>query len=129
MKPISNKKTIQYVCKSERDLPPAEQTIFELKALSCEEEAIIEDMLSVADGSMNLNLGAKNLAALQFGLVAVTNFGDLQVTRDQFKPKYFGIIAPLNPQILDAIPSNIRSELAQVIQDNVNFGEQDLKNS
>lgn len=129
MKPISNKKTIQYIPLMDRDLPAAEQTTFELKALSFEEEAILEDMLSLDNGAMQLNLGSKNLAALHFGLVSVHNFGDLQVTRNMLKPKYHGIIAPLNDDIVNAIPVSVRTELAQAIQDVSNFGEQELKNS
>lgn len=128
MKPVSNKKTIQYVCIEDRDLPEAEQTIFELKALSYEEESILEDMISIADGSMQLNLGSKNLAALQFGLVSVKNFGDFQVTRNMLKPKFYGIIAPLNSDIIDAIPKEVRAELAMAIQDQSSFTESDLKN-
>jgi hypothetical protein len=128
MKPVSINKTARYIPVQDRDLAPQDQTVFVLKALTAEEETILEDMLAVDGNSMMLNIGSKQLAAIQFGLVAVENFGDVVVTRDQFKGKFHGIIAPLAEGVLSSIPKDVRAELANAIMSNVTFEAQDSKN-
>jgi hypothetical protein len=133
MKAVSTKTTRQFVPSCDRDLPLADQTIFEIRQLTASEEAVLDNMIgSLRDGSMDMRIGDQELAALHFGLVGVQNFVDengapVVILRDAKQRKY-NLVNPIKEEILSMIPKDVRKELAEAIVGDAQVKAEEAKN-
>jgi len=133
--PILSKSTYDYVPFEDRELPVAEQTVFELKVLTPSDDTILENLMGnvTRTGAIEMRNGDQNYAALTIGLIGVRNFFDeegkpIQVVRNQLV-KVYGNVNPINDDFLARIPKSVRTELAAQIQLGKEIDEEDSKNS
>lgn len=115
-------KVVRYVLRAERELPPEQQTVFLLKALTARETADVEDALffQTAIGTMVRN-GSQRLRILGLGVVGWENFPDSQ-----------GRPVPFNTQDKaanwDRIAPEYQTELANAIMEANRLNAADRKN-
>lgn len=84
---IDPNKTFEYVLLCDRELPPEEQTIFHLKALSARELAEIQDKAARADmdGNFEFRSGSQTLRILEIGVRGWKNLRDAQGNEIAFR--------------------------------------------
>jgi len=135
MKAVSSKSTFEYVCKCDRELPAAEQTVFELGYLTVEQDAFLDDALGfVTDAGYSVNVGKTNLIALHLGLKSIRNFFDengeqIILKRDETKKSSLpGVGRPWKESILAKIPKPERLEIADAIKAGGKLDEEERKN-
>jgi hypothetical protein len=135
MKAVSSKSTYDYVCKCDRELPEAEQTVCEMGYLTLEQEAFLDDKLGfVTDSGYSVNLGSSNLTALHLGLKGMRNFNDengepIVLQRDDTKAKKLpGVGRPWKESQLSKIAKVNRLEMAEVIKNGGEITEEEAKN-
>jgi len=132
MKAVDPKSSFDYIPECDRNAPATEQTVFELKALTPREDRLLDNMLSMSDGSMNLKVGDSAHLALCMGLVGVRNFFD--GSGNEVKVKYtgrklHGFVNELDEDFLSVIPKDVRLELSRIIQNGADVTEDEVKNS
>lgn len=128
---IDPKATIRYVPKCDRELPPAEKTIFLLHPLTARDAARMQDGIAeyvtekkTNDQTMRILSGSQTLRALELGLAGWENFKtadglDVEWRENNGKPR---------PEMFDCIPADIRRELAEVIIEGRDLTESAAKN-
>ena len=136
MKAISPNQTFKYIMKSERELPPEEQTVFHCNLLSAEQEALVDDNTGVStkDG-YQLTIGTSNLLALHLGLFKIENMADadgnpFQLKRDETKAKDTlpKVGRPWLMSCIDRIPREARDEVAVAIKTGGELEDETVKN-
>ena len=134
IKALPIEKEFAYVCKSDRENPEDEQTVFWLKVLSYRESSKIEDFLGATDGDdFKVYLGTQEALYLHYGLLRVENFEDengkqIEAKREQTQDKKYGTKC-LKDSFLNRIPRDIRKELSKAIEAGPQLDEDTLKNS
>lgn len=133
MKAISPKGLIRFVPSVDKKLPKEEQTVFILKPLTVEEEAILDDaQWRVINGKREFSFARKCLAAIHLALVGVENFSDedgnkFNVEREEFEHETLGI-KEIKEEFLAKIPKSVRDEIALAILTSMNPTEEQRKN-
>ncbi|MDA8122246.1 MAG: hypothetical protein M0Z38_06745 [Deltaproteobacteria bacterium] len=123
---IDPTKVIEYVLLCDRDLPPEEQTMFELKVLTARELAKIEDGSARADVSGNIEFrsGTQVINILNVGLKGWRNFKDAQGREVPFRENNG---AP-RPENWDYLTPDWRRELANAVTEQTRVTETERKN-
>jgi len=135
MKAVSVNSTTDYICKCDRGLPKEEQTVFKIRSLSVEQEAVLEDALGQVKqgGDFAVNLGSQALLALNLGLENVENLTGpkgkaVKMERDERKALLKGGVRPWKDESLSQIPRAERNEVAQFIINGGQLTETEAKN-
>lgn len=127
---LSPKKQWDYVCEMDKALPKEQQTVWVLKALTPEQEAIADDNLgAMKDGNYQVRLGTQALLVLSMGLADVRNFPDEtgnETTITYGEPS--DGVEMLSAEFLGAIPKDVRAEIAAEILGASKPSEDELKN-
>lgn len=110
MKGIRAGKTIEYICKEDRELPKEDQTVWELKLLGAKEQAKLRDDLYEISGmgegrTERFKTGSTALKALELGLKGWRNF-----RYDDGEP------VPFSVENFDCIPPETRDELSNIVR-------------
>lgn len=131
MKAVDPHLTFEYVPECDRSLPAGEQTIFVIKPLTPREDRLLDNLLSMQDGAMNLKVGDQAHMALCMGLANVKNLFDGAGKPIEIKHtgrKLHGFVNELADEFIACIPKDVRLELSRVIQDGSKVGEDEAKN-
>ena len=114
---LDPKSTFPYVLKDDRELPEAEQTVFELRGLTVSEEAAVSDSMILAHGGtdeLSFRAGTHQLTILRMGLRRWSNFAG-----NDGKPVPFevgkGYPRSVTDECLDRLLPRHRQELANAI--------------
>jgi len=123
---IDPNKSWEYVLLVDRELPPEQQTVFELKALSARELATIEDgsVRSDREGKLEYLSGTQTIRILELGVRGWRNFKDPAGTDVPFrenngKPRH---------ENWDLLRPEWRRELANAITEQNRLSEEERKN-
>lgn len=130
------------IYKSPNDPDQSNPTVFTLGLLDPNVRNTIEDCTSSFDidpknpndkPKVNFSLGKRNHLIVKYGLKGIEGFIHPK-TKEQIKFEtksgHFGgkLIDGVSDEILDMLPSNLKTELAEVIWNEEKFREGDLKN-
>ena len=124
---IDPNQTWEYVLECDRDLPPDQQTAFELKVLTARELAAIQDGATKGnvDGSLEFRSGTQTLRILELGVRGWRNFKDAAGTDVPFRENSG------KPRLenWDVLRPEWRRELANAITEQNRVTEEERKNS
>ncbi len=133
---ITTKRTFPYVLKCDRDLPPDQQTVFQLRPLTNAQRFSLLDMNSVQGGSTTLRGGTMAQTALRIGLAGwenLTNENDAVVpyVAHQGKVMVHGVAAesPATEETMNRLPWEAVEELADAIMNGLQLTQDDAKKS
>lgn len=126
---IDPEKKYKYVPKCERDLDPKDQTVFFLNMPTARSAAnlqdnITESTLASDQAIMRVKSGSSVLSALKVGLRGWENFKDSQGHDVEWRENN----GNPRPEMFDAIPPDLRRELAEVITTGIGLDEEQEKN-
>ncbi len=123
---VDPSKSWDYVLLVDRELPPEQQTIFELKVLSARDLAAIQDGATKGnvDGSLEFKSGTQTLRILEMGVRGWRNFkddtgADVPYRENNGKPR---------PENWDCLRPEWRRELANAITEQNRLSEEERKN-
>lgn len=137
---IDRNETKRY--KSPNDPDPSNPTIFILGLLDLTVRNYIEDITSSLDvdpknpndkAKMNFSLGKRNHLIVKYGLKGFEGFlhsKTQELVKFETTSGHFGgkVIEGVSEEILSMFPSNLKTELAEVIWNEDKFHEDDAKN-
>ena len=124
---VDPNKSWEYVLACDRELPPEQRTVFELKVLTARALATIQDGATTGnvDGSLMFKSGSQTLRILDLGVCGWRNFkdadgADVPYRENNGKPR---------PENWDCLRPEWRVELANAITEQNRLSEEERKNS
>ena len=123
---VDPNKSWEYVLLVDRELPPEQQAVFELKVLTARDQAALQDGATKGniDGSLEFKSGTQTLRILELGVRTWRNFkdaagADVPYRENNGKPR---------PENWDCLRPEWRRELANVITEQNRLTEEERKN-
>ncbi len=123
---VDPSKTWEYVLLADQELPPEQQTVFELKTLSARELAAIQDGATKGnvDGTLEFKSGTQTLRILDLGVSGWRNFRDAQGAEVAFRENN----GKPRPENWDCLRPEWRRELANAVTEQNRLTEEERKN-